>query len=583
MNINNDLLDNYNNIINKYKIKKKDLNNDINILLLELCKIKNINQKYIINILNNHNINYNYTDVNHKKSYDYIYNNFINSYDDEIINYINIIKKFIIHIDKQDIKLLINEINKKINHYSNNQQIYLLLKSLNIYCNKHLFENNIVKRIDTILNAIKNTNNIKRIIFYVKRIIYYINNNDLRINYSEIIKVLENILYDDDIKKDNNTEYILILINKCKKIKNITYNELEDMLIKIDINIYDYIYFLNNNTIFNERDNIILFLEKLNYEKKEIKNIDQLNLKRGFIQGLKKNNKIFLLKYQPNKSILELVFNTYIKMLNNNHISNDFSNFLTPILFIINSDNSYFYIIEKYDTDLSKYFNVLYENNKFMSFEKIIQILFFLIKSISVLHKNQIIHSDLKLENIVINIDENHDIIDLKIIDFDVSVFNNIPIQLSNISGKYKKSLNNKKKRGTKTYMLKNGQMEFKNDIYSLGVILLIILYKNIKLLILKKKNLLNNILKKDIKNIIKYNNILKKLNDLKDNIEDDKNKIDILNIFEYYLEKYKNDSVDFIGVNYDKFKYLKEFIIDCINTNMDIDELYNKYNKNLI
>jgi len=594
--ITNCILDKYENIINKYKIKKRNLNNDIKILFLELCKIKNINQKYIINIIKEYkNINYDYYDINKKNSFYYIFQNFINSDKKYIVNYINIIKEFIIYIDKSDINSLINEINKKINKYSSEQNIYLSLKSLNIFCNKYLFKNNVIKRIDNILNAIKNTDNIKRIIFYVKKILYYIDqNNNLKVDYLEIINILENILYNDNIIKNNNTEYILLLLNKCKKINEITYNELENILLKIDSNIYDYIYFLRNSNILNNRDNIIYFLEKLNYFKKDIRDIDKLNLKRGFIQGLKKNNKNFLLKYQPNKSVVELVFNAYIKLFSNKNIVKDTplvvekikensTNFLIPIMFIVNSDNSYFYIIEKYHTDLNKYFNILYENNKILSFEKIIEITLFLIKSILILHKNNIIHSDLKLENIVVNIDENNDIKELRIIDFDVSVFNNIPKELDNISEKYKKILNNKKQRGTRIYMLKNETMQFNNDIYSLGVVLLILLYKNIKLLILKKKKNLENSVKKDKKQIIKYQNILKKLNTLKENIEDDNNKMEILDLLEYFLKRYKNDSVEFLGINSNKFNYFKELIIDCINIKLNIDELYNKYSGTLL
>lgn len=594
--INNCVLDKYENIINRYKIKKKNLNDDIKIFFLELCKIKKINKKYIINFIREYkNINYDYYDINKKNSFCYIFQNFINSDIKYIVNYIDIIKEFIIYIDKSDIKLLINEINKKINKYSSEQNIYLSLKSLNIFCNKYLFKNNVIKRIDNILNAIKNTDNIKRIIFYVKKILYYIDqNNNLKIDYLEIISILENILYNDNIIKNNDTEYILLLLNKCKKITEITYNELENILLKIDSNIYDYIYFLRNSTILNNKDNIIYFLEKLNYFKKDIKDIDKLNLKRGFIQGLKKNNKNYLLKYQPNKSVVELVFNTYIKLFSNKNIIEDTSivlekikenskSFLIPIMFIVNSDNSYFYIIEKYHTDLNKYFNILHENNKILSFDKIIEIALFLIKSISILHENNIIHCDLKLENIIVNIDENNDIKELKIIDFDVSVFNDIPKELDNISEQYKKILKNKKQRGTKIYMLKNESMIFDNDIYSLGIVLLILLYKNIKLLIFQKKKLLENSLKKDKKQIIKYQNILKQLNILKENIEDDNKKIEILDLIEYFLKRYKNDSIDFLGINSNKFNYFKELIIDCINIKLNINELYNKYSETLL
>lgn len=531
------------------------------VYFLELCKNIDINESHIVNFIKKYkNINYEYYDVNEKNSFNYIFNNFININEENIINYIKIIKEFVVYINKSDIKLLIDDINIKINKYSYDEKIYLSLKSLNIYCNKFLFKNNIIKKINNILNVIKNTDNIKRIIFYVKKILYYIEKNkNIKIDYLKLINILEDILYKDDIIKDNNTEYILLLINKCKKINKIIYNDLENILVNIDGNIYDYIYFLRNNVILNNRENIINFLEKMNYYKEDIKEIDKLNLKRGFIQGLQKNNKKYLLKYQPNKSFVELVFNIYIKSL-----TLEKSNFLIPELFIVNSDNSYFYIIEKYDIDLNKYFNILYENNKFLPFDKIIEIGLFLIESIRILHKNNIIHCDLKLENIVVNIDENNNIKELKIIDFDVSVFNNIPEKLHNISEKYEKILNNKKQRGTRIYMLKNGHIEFKNDLYSLGVVLLILLYKNVKLLILQKKN-------------IKYQNILKKLNYLKENIENDENKIKILDLIGYYFKKYKNDNTNY-NMNYHKFNYFKELIIDCIKNNLDINNLYKKY-----
>jgi len=572
----------YNNLIDKYKLKKKKLNNNINKFFLDLCKKKNIDQKDIQYLIHTYkDINNEYYDEFEKNSYNYIFDSFINSDENNIINITSIIKEFVKFIDKSDIKLLISEINNKINTYSFNQDIYTALKSLNIYCNKYLSKNNFIKKVNNILNAIKNTTNIKRIIFYVKKILYYIENNNIKIDYIELINILESILYNDQIEKDINTEYILLLINKCKKLSNIIYNDLENLLLKIDNNIYEYIYFLRNTTILDNKENIVKFLEKFNYTKKDIKDIDKLNLKRGFVQGLKKNNKTYLLKYQPNKSVLELVFNTYIKLLyNKEKKSND--NFLIPLLFIINSDNSYFYVIEKYNADLNKYFTILYENNRILSFNKIIEICLFLIKSISILHKNNIIHCDLKLENIVVNIDQNNDIKELKIIDFDVSIFNNIPENLNNISEKYKKTLNSKKPRGTRIYMLKNESITFNNDIYSLGVILLIILYKNIKLLINQKKQKLDNNLQKDKKKIINYQNILKKMNTLRDNIEDNNNKIEILDLLDNYLKKNKNDTNQFFDNNIDKFKYFKELIVDCINNNLDINQLYNKYNEKI-
>jgi serine/threonine protein kinase len=65
--------------------------------------------------------------------------------------------------------------------------------------------------------------------------------------------------------------------------------------------------------------------------------------------------------------------------------------------------------------------------------------------SIDFLHTNNIIHSDYKLENIIVNYDENYDITDLKIIDFDVGLFNTIPENLKKTTENYQKnSLPNK-------------------------------------------------------------------------------------------------------------------------------------------
>ena len=65
--------------------------------------------------------------------------------------------------------------------------------------------------------------------------------------------------------------------------------------------------------------------------EQSFKNIDTLNLKRGFIFGLtnKKDQKDYLLKYQPNKSVMELIINSYLK-------EHKFSNFLIPLNFFIN-------------------------------------------------------------------------------------------------------------------------------------------------------------------------------------------------------------------------------------------------------
>jgi serine/threonine protein kinase len=553
-------------LLKKYDIflkKNNIISNDINIIFLELCKIKNIKHTIIDEFMS-----FNILDIN--KSYIYVFNNFINSDDKNIINNIDIIKYFIIYLDSNNITKLINYINNIIHKYIDNKDIYSALKSLCIDCNKFL-----LKKISYILNIIKNTQNIKRIIFYIKKIYlnFDTNNNNNNVDYNEIIDIVQNILNNNEIK-DESIEIMLKLINKCKMKINKKDNELENILYKSDKNIYEYIYFLkNDNNILDNVDKILEFLVYFNYNKKCFQEIDKLNLKRGFIKGLCKNNKNYLLKYQPNKSVMELVLNCCVKLINTHH-------FLIPKFFFINSDNSYFYIIEKYNTDLYKYFNILNENNKILSFKKIISISFFIANSIKILHKNNIIHSDLKLENIVLNYDDNNDITELKIIDFDVGLFNKIPETLMPIHPNYEKVFNNKKMRGTRIYMLKEKVMSFNNDIYSLGVISLVLLYKNIKLLLnIKKKSIIDNS-QKNKKLIIIYHSLLKKLNYLRDNIEDNDNKIKMINILEDYFKLNRSDLNiffdDIIDINI--FINYKSFILDCINIKYNINELIVKY-----
>ena len=303
-------------------------------------------------------------------------------------------------------------------------------------------------------------------------------------------------------------------------------------------------------------------------KKKNFITIDNLNLKRGFITGYVKNNKDYLLKYQPNKSLMELVINCYLKSLNIN-------NFLIPNLFVINNDNSYFYIIEKYNTDLYKFFSILEKNNKILTLNNIFNITLFIIHSIEILHKNNIIHSDLKLENIVLNYDKDNNINDLKIIDFDVGLFDVIPHELTPIPEKYVKILNNKKIRGTKIYMLKNQTMSFNNDIYSLGVVSLILLYKNSKNLLSILKKSLNE---KDKKKMIKIQEYIKKLNNLRDVIEDDNNKFKLLDLIESIFKKYNNLNFFDNKNNKNKLRSYKNFIIDCLKIRFNINELKEKY-----
>ena len=546
----------YKEILNKYELKNILLSDDIDILFNQICLMKNINHNIIKEFLEKDEINI-YKIYNNKTSFENICSNFEISSIKYIKKYIKSIKYFIKYIDKEDIELLKDVINSLTTKYSYNKYIVTLLKSLYMQCNKGLYNNIIkIKKIDYLIKSIKNEHDINKILNYF--------DNNKNINYEIIIKILNNEL----IIIHKNIDLILYLINKCKKkcVKKTT-NMLEYLLYKNDNKIYDYIYFLENNeNIINTKEQSEIFMSKLNYSLRN-NIINSLKLKRGFIISLTNNDKEFILKYQPNKSIMELLINSYLRLISE---SNNY--FLFPNKIFINHDKSYFYIIDKYDTDLYKYFNILNNNNKILTFNNILVIINFIIKSINVLYDNNIIHGDLKLDNIVVNLD-NYKIKDIKIIDFDVSLFNIIPNNLYPIPEEYEKALNNKKQRGTRIYMLKDKYMSFRNDVYSLGVISIILLFKNLKLIINKKKSENNK------KSSILLDSFLKKLNIYRNQLENDNIKIKILDLITYYLMKY--DSFNFFD-SLDKmkrFNLFKDFIKDCICNNLNIKDLIIKYN----
>jgi len=264
-----DLINIYIEKLKKYNIKYQDYTEkNIDIIFEELCKIPNINYLLIKKYFNRKSKNIN----NLKNLYDYIFNNFKDSSLYNIINNIESIKYFIKYIDVYRKNILINEINNKIEIYTDRKDIYTSLKTLHIYCNKNVNTTtnniNIIKKVNSILNAIQNTTNIQRIIFYVNKLSVYIDKNS-DLEYNKIIDIVQNILYNDDIIKINKFESILNLINKCKKNQKKPLHQLENILVKIDPNIYDYIYFLNNNSnLLINKEKILLFLLNLNYTKK---------------------------------------------------------------------------------------------------------------------------------------------------------------------------------------------------------------------------------------------------------------------------------------------------------------------------
>jgi len=532
-------------------------------------KLLDKNYKILINFLKNNSNNISKED--YKEGYKYIHLYFKNCNDDKIIYYIYVIRFFIKILDKTEIIKLLDDINNKSEQYIDNKFIVSSLKSLSIYCNKYINKNNINKKIESILDALKLTNNVKRIFFYLNKILIYLNNNSKNVNYEHIFKIIKNIDIFTLIEKDNNeNKYIfftfLKILNKCKLCGKITNSELENILLSINKHIYSYIFFLNIfEKVYDDKEKIFDFVINLGFESKKFEEIDNLNLKRGFITGLSKNDKNYLLKYQPNKSVMELIINSYLYSYN-------YNNFLLPKYFYINNDNSYFYIIEKYNTDLHKYFNILESNDKTLLFKDILHITKFLIDSISILHNHNIIHSDFKLENIVLNIDNEYNIKELKIIDFDVALFNIIPSCFNDLSEKYDKILKNKKSRGTRIYMNNNDEMSFNNDIFSMGVISIILLYKNIKLFLANSRNIVN---KKKIKKLV----------DLRSAIDKMDKKIKMLNCIESIVnkncvKKKTKNNFDFLDEIYDinKYKLYNQFILDCINNKYNIEQLKNEY-----
>jgi hypothetical protein len=119
--------------------------------------------------------------------------------------------------------------------------------------------------------------------------------------------------------------------------------------------------------------------------------------------------------------------------------------------------------------------------------------------------------------------------------------------------------------------------MSFKNDIYSMGVIFLIILYKNIKIFaLLKRKSIENDVMQKKL--FIKCNSFLKNLNTLRTDLNVDENKYILLDLIYDFVEN--NNTCNFYSTINDKlrFQILIDFIKDCLKTKYCIELLEQKY-----
>jgi serine/threonine protein kinase len=584
------------------------------IKLLELSKTPNLNYKSLKEYFTKNIVDRQFLKETIKNSYIHIKNNFINSKIENIENNINCIKLFLPYLENQDIQNIRNEINLLADKFISHKNTVSSLKVFHIYINKNRHNYRIIRsyvapitfnkssesasrqaildpsikneeqstRLFKHISFIENTDNVKKIIFHLKnirKIFPYskkLSNDIINIINNKIIKFSRNHTQPSDYSK-NNIFYFYKFINHIKNYYNYYQkSDLEKILQSCDKSYYNYIYLLleNSKDIISSKELSIEFISKIGYAKKDFSEIDVLNLKRGFIQGIcDKNNVDYLLKYQPNKSIMEVFINSYLKSIDKK-CNPVVDLFLFPKYFFINSDNSYFYIIEKYKSDLYKYFDILTSKNIIMKFSEILRIQKFMLNAVKFLHIHKIIHADLKPDNIVINYDSNYNITDMKVIDFDVSIFDAIPTALNNTYKPFIKKFNNKKQRGTRVYMIEHEIVTFKNDIFSMGIIILILLYKMMKMIVFLKKKKINDSYNKSM--IFIYQNIIRKINLLKDKIEQQQSKIKIINLMENFFKDNIFDDGDF-----NKFGILKLFILDCINVNknnMDIYQLSDKY-----
>jgi hypothetical protein len=122
-------------------------------------------------------------------------------------------------------------------------------------------------------------------------------------------------------------------------------------------------------------------------------------------------------------------------------------------------------------------------------------------------------------------------------------------------------------------------KITFHNDLYSLGIIGVVLLYKTIKMIIFNY-NVYSSTLEHNTKFIIKSKNIYKEMSKLRDKISENNNHINLLNLcVEFFskLKKLKFNKCNFYN-DVDKLYTFKNMIIDCFDEKYDIDKLYEKY-----
>ena len=461
--------------------------------------------------------------------------------------YINILKIILIKINK------VNNTTRDKKHIE--EYIYTLMNKYKFdkkYNNSIIIENNEelneehiheFNEKDKDINDKQNDNN------FICQELFSLYKDYFNIDNSLLNNIFEHLFINGTINTDDVNKYYELWKNI--NIKNDSHNNMSKIIKSFNKN--PNILYLTDKSLLEDEYNILKFINNIGFHLKEKDTCNNLKLKRGFIKILEKQNENYLLKFQPNKSFIEIIMNSYLQTKEN---ASKYICF--PEQIIMNNNNSYFYIMKKYDCDLYKFFNkkiILYENN-------IYKIFLFLVKSIHFLHKNNIIYGDIKLENIIVNINDKK-INDLKLIDFDVSLFNDLPECLNSFDDKIKKIFSTKKMRGTKIYMKKTEIMTFKNDIYSAGVFMLILFFKNIS-------NILNE--EKDIIGENIYEKIKKKLNNYKNKIEDDQIKTELL---DYIIRIYKNRRfIKYWNNENIPLNKIRKMVQKCFNTDYEINVL---------
>jgi hypothetical protein len=386
--------------------------------------------------------------------------------------------------------------------------------------------------------------------FFSKYRNYYI------INFQLLNQILENVLIHSSqpisqILSSSITSSDFLSIMKENQSKIEKHNNMCKIIQAFD-NQQSLIY-LGPSHVLEEPTTVLHFAQQCDYHYVEKDKLNKNKLKRGFIHVVEKDTQKYIIKYQPNKSFIEIIMNIFLQ-----NLPNAKKYICFPEQIVMNHNNSYFYIIQKYDCDLFKFF----QHKIWLNEKQIQKIFYFMCKSIHFLHKHNIIYADLKLENIVVQLKENK-IHQLKLIDFDVSLFNQLPQCLESFDQEIKNIFENKKCRGTKIYMKKTKTMDFNNDIYSIGVALIVLLYKNVLVILEKEKsNVEENVFEK----------IKAKLGKFKNKLEQENTKFELLN---YIVRIYKNRRFSIYWKEENiNLSILRKLIHQCLNNEINIQDL---------